>query len=195
MRRAALILVALTALAGLALAQGPGPAPSAEERLRRLQRDRGLIEELVEGGLRIAAEDDAVKRAEACGGLADTFAQEVRLAAAAKDGARAADLGRDLQGLLKGLALNLKQAHARLPADSPRAPDLERVGQRVLRAIAPAMEDLGRDADTQPEAVQEALQALTIARGELQKASRGRSQNEKAPPGGGSVGKKNKGTR
>ena len=87
MRPAPLVIVALTALAGVALAQ-----------------------ELVESGLRLAAEDDPVKRAEACGGLADTFAQEVRLATAAKDSARALDLGRDLQGLLRGLAANLKQA-------------------------------------------------------------------------------------
>src|SRR5439155_26249795 len=73
-RGAILVLLptALAAWAGAALAQDDG----VDERAGQLQRDQQLIQLLVDSGVRLAAEDDPLRRADYCNRLADRLGKE-----------------------------------------------------------------------------------------------------------------------
>ena len=187
MRRAAAALLLPVALAaGLALADGPAP-PSAEERLHRFRRDRPLVERLVEGGLRLAGEADALRRADQCGRLARAVAEELQKAVAEKDRPRAERLGPQLEALVvRGVAGNLSLARELLPPDSPRAPEVQRVGDRALALMAPLEKELLQAPE--PDQAPALMRALTRGRSEVERAvrdsaSEGKAKG-KAPPGG-----------
>src|SRR5262249_37011031 len=73
----AFLVVCLTGAAGFVLADPPAPNPSAAERLKQLRRDRALIHKLVESGLRLAEEDDPLKRADQCNRLAEDLTRAI----------------------------------------------------------------------------------------------------------------------
>src|SRR5262249_2223551 len=84
------------ALAGHVLAVG-GPD---DERLRQWQRDREVVQTLVDGGLKLAAEPDPLKRAEHCNRMADGLAREIRQAGPEKQVSPAAGVSGPMQVLL-----------------------------------------------------------------------------------------------
>ena len=63
MKRLLLLPIAAVLLTTPAWADDPAPAPTADERAQLFQRDRALIQALVQGGLRLAAEERALGRA------------------------------------------------------------------------------------------------------------------------------------
>ncbi|MCI0456663.1 MAG: hypothetical protein L0Z62_06750 [Gemmataceae bacterium] len=187
-RLAASLLLPVALAAGLALADGPN-VPTAAERVRRFQRDRALVERLVEGGLRLAGESDTLKRADECGRLARSVAEEIARAVTAKEQPRADRLGQHLEALLvRGVAANLSLASASLPLDSPRRPEVRQVGDRALAVMLPLEKELQQVPS--PQQAQALRQSLTRGRTELEQAvreptSKGKGKGKlKAPPAG-----------
>src|SRR5262245_19162694 len=85
------------------------------ERARQVQRDRELIEELVNLGLRLADDQDALKRAGHCSGTAERFAREISAAATNREDSRALEMGLHFRDLLqRGVADNLRTARAQI---------------------------------------------------------------------------------
>src|SRR5205809_8121485 len=113
MKRLWLLPIAAIFLTTLAWADDPSPAPSDAERAQMFQRDRALIQVLVRGGLRLAAEEDPLGRADSCADLAEQLASEIRQAAESRQGDRAATLGDHLRALLNdGVDVNLSGARS-----------------------------------------------------------------------------------
>lgn len=192
MRRLAALLLAPTLAAGLAFADGPAakviadPTPVAL-RAEQLRRDLGLVTALVDGGLKLAAQDDAAHRAGQCNRLARDVARELRQALGTKDRDRAGDLGHYLQALLaRGVAGNLRLARADLPPDSPRHKELRRVLDDALAVARPLRQelddaghkDLRHTLDKGHDALQEALPDETPLPSQKPKPA------PKAPPAG-----------
>jgi hypothetical protein len=179
-----LLLLPVLAAAGLALADGPAQAPSPDERLRRFRQERDLVRKLVEGGLRLAQEADALKRAEECKLLAGDLTPEIQRLVKEKKGTRADALGRQLEALLvRGVADNLNRARGGLDPTSPSLPRLRRVAREAIAVTDPLQADLKQVAGPEQEQLQGVLQSLSQGRAELERAL-------KAPPGKGRPGLK-----
>jgi hypothetical protein len=115
-------------LAGIARGSTSTDSASPAEQARRFSRNRSLLEKLVQGGVSLAREKNPVERARCCNGLAESLADEMQKAAGAREGARVAELGDHLLSLLKrGVADNLGDARAHIPAGSAEEPELEKV--------------------------------------------------------------------
>jgi hypothetical protein len=177
MRTWTLVSTALAvSLVGLALASAD--VPTTSPRVGRLHKDLGLIEALVDSSLRLAAEPDPLKRAAACNALADRLAREVRQAAAAKDQARAADLGNGLKMLVvRGVAANLNLAYGSMAEDSPQVPEARRVGEQAMQLITPVMLDLERPSAREAPDMHQAAQGLFKARAEVERAIKGKGSS------------------
>jgi hypothetical protein len=183
---AALGLVA-SLLTALALTSRAADEATPRDRLARFRQDRRLLEMLVDSGLKLAAQDDPLERAETCNTLADHLAQEMGRAATGKDRARALDLGRNLQTLLvRGIAPNLALAYQ--GADTPPVKETRRVGEEVEKALAPALQELEQLPDQQSPDMRDALQGLSRGRAEVEKAAAGKGSSH-----GRSRGKQEKG--
>jgi hypothetical protein len=97
-------------LAALASADTP-IGTSSEKQGRFLQRNASLIEKLVDDGMELAAQSNALDRAKACGTIATRLAGEIEKATDNKDTARAAELSQHLRLVLqRGIAANLTAA-------------------------------------------------------------------------------------
>jgi hypothetical protein len=140
-----LVLLPLTLallVAALAEGQNPPPRPPDAVRFQQLQRNRALIQLLVQGGLRLAAENDPVRRAAYCSGMARRLADEVEQAARDQETDRAVELGSHLERLLQaGVAGSLGVARRRIPPGSAEETELRRVARRVADLTRP-LEDL-----------------------------------------------------
>jgi hypothetical protein len=158
------------ALAVLAAAQDPaGPADEAA-RLGQLRRNRALIQDLVASGLSLAAEEDPLKRADSCHGLAQCVVGEIRQAAAQQEHDRAVELSDHLHALLKlGVAGNLRTVRLESSPSSTREVEVQRVGAQVRELVAPLEELLG---ELEPDAgeLRRVLRNVREARAEVEKA-------------------------
>jgi hypothetical protein len=114
--------------AGIARGSSATDTASPAEQASRFHRNRSLLEILVQGGVSLAREEKAVERAKCCNGLAENLAEEMRVAAGAREGARVAELGDHLLSLLKhGVADNLGDARVKIPPGSAEEQELDKV--------------------------------------------------------------------
>jgi hypothetical protein len=170
MRRAAywLLVPALMAMA----ADEPTPNVTRGQRLRR---DSQLIESVVQSGLRIAGENDPLKRATYCNGMAETLAAEISQAAGDRDGMRLTELGQYFQELLEqGVASNLNFARKQLPSGPSLERKLHPIGEQATE-IAKRLEaqlELAPLSNSQ-DALRNAREQLRAGQTEVEKALRG----------------------
>lgn len=121
MKRSLLTLAIFVALSAWASAGAENAGrPSAPEQARLLHRNRALLEALIDGGLKLAAEGtNPLDRAAGCQLLAVRLKDELRQTAPTGESHRAAELFRHLRTLLdNGLAPNLQAARKGIPAGS-----------------------------------------------------------------------------
>lgn len=131
MTRPALTAVVLASLAAWAGAQGP---TTAADKLRLHRANRALLTDLVGSGVRLAAADQPVARAEACQQTARAVGLAVRRAAEANEADRVAELGDHFNTLVRdGLVPALTEADGVVPRESP-----DGVRLRAVRAGAAA---------------------------------------------------------
>jgi hypothetical protein len=167
-----LLAVFVTALVPLAGAQDPVPRPDTAARARLFQRNRDLIQTLVQGGLRLAAADDALQRAECCSRVAEHLATEMQQAALNHEEARIAELGVHLGALLEtGVAANLSTARKQIPVGSTLERNLREVRDRTAQFVEPLEEQLLRVNDPDDrQGVRHTLRALQVGRTEVERA-------------------------
>src|SRR5207248_2002719 len=127
------LLVPTPGVVFAALAAAP-PAPplSLAEQAQHFQRNRKLIEKLVDSGmvLALARDEDALRRVTCCSELARSLGDEMKQAAQEREGGRVAELGQHLQLLLKdGLAITLQKARRQIPPGSAELDQLIEVGE------------------------------------------------------------------
>jgi len=172
MKRLLLLPFLFASLAAWAWGVDERPRLTPVERAELFNKNLKLIKGLVEGGLRLAAERDALRRADCCTDVARVLAEEVKRAAADQDGARAAELGRHLQQLLeRGVAANLSTASSNVPPGSTRWKELEDLRSRAGQILRPLEESLQQAADSGAgEHLHSALQAVLQAQSKVQKA-------------------------
>jgi hypothetical protein len=146
------------------------------ERVRQVQRDRELIEELVNLGLRLADDEDALKRADHCSGAAERFAREIRAAATNREDSRALEMGRHLNDLLqRGVADNLRTAREQIPVGSAEEQTLREVQHHTGEVVLPLQDQLRelRKSDKSRD-LQDTLSTIGAAWSVVEKATRPR---------------------
>jgi hypothetical protein len=151
----------------------PEVPPNAVEQARRFQRNRGLIQALVNSSLRLAGETSALKRAEQCNSVAACLAQEIGEAAEAKEGPRAVELGEHFRAMLEGgVASNLTTACRGMQPGTTAEQEMRRLGARAVQLAQPLQEQLQRavrEDGEMREDMQRALQAIFDGRSEVEK--------------------------
>jgi len=162
-----LVPLFLALLASLVWADESNTRPTGAERARLYSRDRGLIETLVQEGLRLAQTDDPLKRADCCNGMARHLAHEIQDAATHREGNRVSELGHHLHAVLKnGVAANLISAcDGPVPPTSTFEKDLREVHKHTVDFLQP-LEDQLRDLESQVE-VRHTLQVVSQGRAEV----------------------------
>jgi hypothetical protein len=106
--------------------------------LMLLQRNRQLIQDLVHGGISLAGEADALKRAAYCNSLAKRLAGEIQQAATEREHTRITEMGDHLHALLKrGVAANLTLDRLGTNLGSAREVQIRRVGEDVKNLTKP----------------------------------------------------------
>jgi hypothetical protein len=166
-------LVTLTvALAGFVFAQAPNTDVDLADH--RFRRDQGLIDALVDGGLRLASESDPLARAGTCNRLADRFAREIQQAATDKNAAHAGALAHHLKDVLvHGVAFNARLVKKDQPDTPARRTALVSLLRDMERFTAHAEERLRSVATNRvfdPDAI---VRPLQEGRDEVQKAVQG----------------------
>jgi len=171
MRRWLLLPVLALTLASITVGQNV-PVSARLGRAGQFESNYGLIQVLVENSLRLAAEEDALKRADYCDGLVERFAAEIKNASAHNDEARVAELGQHLHDLVsQGVAANLRMARRQVPQDSALEKDLHSVRAHAERSLKPVEEQLRQTAGADAQdAGQRVLRLIHDARSELDKA-------------------------
>ncbi len=145
MKRAAIWVV--LALWAVALAPRPALAPPPVHllRVRQFQRNFPVIQSLVEGSLRLAREEDPLRRAQCCTEVLEGLAGSLEQAVAQADRPRIVELSYELDLLLKeAVATNLERACGAEPRGPARAKDLLAVGRRVAEILLPLEGRIGR---------------------------------------------------
>ena len=134
----------------------------------RLLRNRGIIQTLVDGGIRIAREDDSLRRADSCSDLARGLAVEVRQAAGARDSDRAVEMGQHLHDLLQsGVARNIRSVRSSAPEVSlAQKEKMEQVATGLVPCAQRGRSRVGQRDEADPS-------SHPGARKEVEKAVRG----------------------
>ncbi|MBY0528062.1 MAG: hypothetical protein K2R98_31990 [Gemmataceae bacterium] len=150
-------------------AQEPG---LASEAVRRFEKNRTLLQALVNGSVKLAVEDDLVKRAEVCKGVSKYFADEIQNAAVNREGTRAVELGQHLRDLLqRGVAANLTAVVAATPEGSTRQEECKQVGREVTDVLGPLQDRLQNAVTPESqEYMQRTLQAVQDGRQDVEKS-------------------------
>lgn len=168
------VLLALLGLAGHAFAV----QDTVEDRAQQLQSDDEMLDVLVAGGLKLAREDDPLKRADECNEIAAVLARGIKKAVGKKDGARATLLGEQMQAILEqGVAVNLTAARATAKHDSAGEAAIAKLGQNVADSARSIEEEVQRVAE--PEMMLLTLQAIAKGKNEVDLAVKGKGKNQK----------------
>jgi hypothetical protein len=168
-------------LAAAAVWADSSPAPSAQEKAEHFQNNHALVKDLVKGSLRLAAVEGPVDRAKECSDIAKSLANEIRQAATANKGYRAAELGGHLRELLEdGIAKNLEAFRKQASVNSPGIQQMNEVKKSVADITGPLERQFRMSNDTN---IREAVQAILMGRYEVEKAMQGLPTNvEKEAP-------------
>ena len=176
-----LMLPLFAPLFWVALAGAQPPPSDADEPgvVRHLHRNRHLIRALVQGGLSLAREQDALRRADYCNGLARSVVGEIRQAADVQDNGRAIELGDHLQALLKlGVAGNLTSVRLVTPPGSTREIEMRRVSHQMNELTEPLQGLLEKLAPPDEEDLGRILTGLREARVEVEAVLKSRPEPE-----------------
>lgn len=169
MFRAGAMLTVFLGLAAWAGAQGP-PARSAAEQLQLLQTNSGLIADLVDEGVRLAAATTVTDRAASCQTTTRRLSRAVEQAAADENPDRVAEFGGHLERVVRdGLVPTLEDGKS-VPAESPDAKRLKEIRETAVRdltALRDALPTTGKVGDS--EDVKKLRQQLDALRESLKK--------------------------
>jgi hypothetical protein len=122
MARWVYMLVVFAPLAGWAGAQNPAQPLSPEDKLRLLQTNSALIDNLVRDGIALSGANDSVTRAERCRHASLSLAEAIKQAATTEDAERVVELtGLFREVVSDGLVPTMREAQQNVPPQSPAA--------------------------------------------------------------------------
>jgi hypothetical protein len=175
MKRYLSLSLLMVGLAALASADEPSVATADLGRVWQVQRNQGLVQDLIEGGLHLAKAEDHLQRARYCNELATSLADELRQAADDHDGDRAIELGRHLQDVLQnGVAANLNKERAQVPHGSTRETEMNSVRIESGNITDHLLKELDQILKDNPAALKEVLQAVEEAQAAVATAGKTR---------------------
>jgi hypothetical protein len=137
-------------------AQHAPRAPSAAEQLQLLQSNQGLLQALLDDGLRLSQADTTLKRATECHQAAKTLAQAIEKSASSStpEPERLAELGEHFTKLVQeGLAPTLAEARQQIPPgsrDFPRLRELHQQTKQSFAALQKSIPSTGPIAESRP---------------------------------------------
>lgn len=173
MIRNASCLLIFAVLAAIAGAQGPKTGLTAAQQQQLFQRNRAMIQSLIESSLEITDKSgDYIQRSRSYRKVILEFQQELSSAADSDDAARLAELGTHLDTVMRqGLAPSLVKAHRQIGPDGTGRRDLHEIRDRTVELVD-WLQDKAKNkwADT-PE-VRKVIESLEETKKEL-KASAG----------------------
>lgn len=169
MIRSAFILLTAAALATVVGAQGPRQGLTASQQQQLFQRNRAMIQTLVDSSVDMSSTQasDPVGRAKTYKRVILQFQQELGSAADSSDAKRIAELGKHLDTLMRqGLAPSLRTAHQQIGKNGTGRQDLLDLRDRTIELVD-WLQDKARNqwADT-PE-VREVIERLELSKKEL----------------------------
>ena len=149
MVRSALTLGLFLALAAWAGAQGPTPPLSAADQIKLLRANRLLLNELIDGGVKLGGADNALDRAAACQKTTHALAVAVDRAADTQDADRVAELGDHFEAVVRdGLVPTLDEAIRTTPPESPRAAELKQLRLDAATDLKSVQDSAGKLGDS-----------------------------------------------
>jgi hypothetical protein len=173
--KAVMLQAVLVASGGAVRAESPSSSVVAFEQAQSFQRNRKLIQSLVDNCLKMAEQKDIVRRADSCTLVADRLAEEIELAASKRDVYRATELGNILKDLMvKGIAFNLTTAQDRIPKGAVREPEMLQIGDHVQRLTDQLQDKLSHVSDKDTNDWQRIVQGIIDGRTKVNEALKGR---------------------
>jgi hypothetical protein len=133
-----LVLLLTAGITATASGQTSAPRLTASEQLRLLDRNRALLEHLVDRGLGLTSANSPLGRLEECRLTTDRLADELKYAVAGEDADRIAEIGDHLVLIVRdGVVPNLTDARDHIPPDSADFPKLVQAHQLTRQSIEP----------------------------------------------------------
>jgi hypothetical protein len=140
---------------------------------------RDLLGTLVLEGMRLATEDDPLRRADSCNDVADHLVQGILLASSGGDTDRAARLGSYLGNVRdRGINKNLERFEP-VNAQDKRAEEADRIGLRADQAVEVLEQQLAKA----PPAAQPGLRKALEAQEKFKNNSKGKGKGKGKPQG------------
>jgi DNA anti-recombination protein RmuC len=172
MRRRLLLPFVAAVLACVSGGKNPDSPADLKGRARQFHENFGLIEVLVENSIRLAEEDDPLRRAQYCNGLVERFSAAMKTATQKQDLGRVEELGQHVHDLLsQGMAANLRSARQRAPESSTMERDLQSVRAQTEQSLAPVEEQLQQAAGGEEQgSARRVLKLIRDARTELDRS-------------------------
>jgi hypothetical protein len=140
---------------------------------------------LVHNGLRLAGEEDPLRRADYCADIADTLVQTILDASAAGDTERPVRLGKHLGAVMgRGVGDNLDRVAA-IDPEGHRSAEMQRVARRVASATEALENNLERVPASAQAGLQRALEASSHGKERAQESSKAKGKGKgkgKGPP-------------
>jgi DNA anti-recombination protein RmuC len=172
MRHRLLLPFVAAVLACVSGGKNPDSPADLKGRARQFHDNFGLIEVLVENSIRLAEEDDPLKRAQYCNGLVERLSAEMKTATQKQDLGRVEELGQHVHDLLsQGMAANLRSARQRAPESSTMERDLQSVRAQTEQSLAPVEEQLQQAAGGEEQgSARRVLKLIRDARTELDRS-------------------------
>ena len=146
MRRTFFILSAVAMLCAVSTAQ-PGDAPlTAAERLAMLRANRVLIDDLVDDGLALAAQNRSLDATELAVGSSTRLAVALQRAIADGDADRMSELGDHLDAMIgEAVVPGLREAKSTIPPGSPDYVRYLAVHKKAFERLSPVAEEVPID--------------------------------------------------
>jgi len=160
------LLTPLYGVSAAARAEGSAATTPTEEA-KRFQRNYRVIKAVVEGSLQLAEQEDPIARARSYQQLAVSLVDEIRQAAAEREGARVEEMSQHLRSMVtEGVTPNVRTANERIPKGSQEERSIVDVASELVRVAQPLQDQLERSTDPQTQDyLRTTLKAIADSRG------------------------------
>ena len=147
-------------------AQGPSKKLTAAEQTKLFQRNRPMIQSLVDSSVNLSVNaNDYLKRSKTYSEVLEKFHEEILNAAKQEDAGRVAELGKHLGAVIEnGLTPNLQEASRQIPRNGTNWDKLKELQRQTTDTLESLQSATQKKWPESPE-VREMIQMLDKAKG------------------------------